>query len=59
MTDKTQVNDKLFNTLLENEHQLNALRIKADLDTQTANGLTVRNVEELTIDLNRVSNVDK
>jgi len=41
------------------ENDLTKLRIKADQAQVTSNGLIVQNVEELSIDLNRVSNVDK
>ena len=41
------------------ETELTQLRIKADQVQTTANGLIVNNVEELSIDLNRQSNVDK
>ena len=41
------------------ETELTQLRIKADQVQTTANGLVVNNVEELSIDLNRQSNVEK
>jgi len=41
------------------ETELTNLRLKADQAKIQTNGLIVNNVEELTIDLNRLSNVDK
>lgn len=41
------------------ESELTKLRVKADQAQIEVNGLTVHNVEELSIDLNRQSNVDK
>ena len=57
--EKTQRNDRLTDKLIGMETELTQLRIKADQVQTTANGLVVNNVEELSIDLNRQSNVDK
>ena len=45
--------------MLDMETELTKLRVKADNVQMQSNGLIIRNVEELSIDLNRVSNVDK
>ena len=57
--DKSRVNDELTDKLIAKENELTHLRLKADQAQTTANGLVVHHVEELTIDLNRQSNVDR
>jgi hypothetical protein len=49
----------LTNMLIDYEGKLTELRDKADSVEIEANGLVIKNAENLAIDLNRGTNVDK
>ena len=59
MQDKERVGSDLTHMLIDYEGKFTDLRNKADSVEIEANGLVVKNVENLTIDLNRGTNVDK
>ena len=59
MREKAQTNDKLTEKLIQAESDLTSLRVRADEAQVSVNGLVCHHVEDLTIDLNSQSTVDK
>ena len=59
LSEKEAHNDQMSDKLIQMEGQLTQLRTEAAQAQVLANGLCVSHVEELSIDLNRQSNVDK
>jgi hypothetical protein len=59
LQEKQRMGSNLTNMLIDYEGKLTELRDKADSVEIEANGLVIKNAENLAIDLNRGTNVDK